>query len=163
MATIAGSEYWVLDVGRWMLDVFTPMPPLAEKQQQLIARFRFIEDAHERLAAIVARGKKWPSLAEDQRTDANRVPGCSSRVWLVGRIENGRCHFQMDADSPLVKGLVALLCELYDGAAPADIANLEPEIVSELHLDRQLSPTRLNGLASVCTMIRTFAENQLHS
>jgi cysteine desulfuration protein SufE len=137
------------------------MPPLAEKQQQLIARFRFIEDAHERLAAIVARGKKWTGLAEDQRADANRVPGCSSRVWLVGRIENERCHFQMDADSPLVKGLVALLCELYDGATPAEVAALEPEIVSELHLERQLSPTRLNGLSSVRAVIRAFAEDQL--
>jgi cysteine desulfuration protein SufE len=154
----------VLDVGRWMLDVLpSPMPPLAEKQQQLIARFKLIEDAHERLAAIVARGKKWPGPAEDQRTDANRVPGCTSRVWLLGRIENGRCHFQMDADSPLVKGLVALLCELYDGATATEIASIEPEIIPVLHLDRQISPTRLHGLASVRAMIRAFAESSLQS
>lgn len=137
------------------------MPTLAEKQQQLIARFRVIEDSHERLAAVVARGKKWPTVAEDQRTDANRVPGCSSRVWLVGRVEDGLCRFQMDADSPLVKGLVALLCELYNGATPAEIISVEPEIISALHLDRQLSPTRLNGLASVRAAIRAFAESQL--
>src|SRR5476649_449609 len=146
-----------------MLDVFAPMPSLVEKQQQLIARFQLIEDAHERLAAIVARGRKWPPPAEDQRTDSNCVPGCASRVWLVGRIENGRCHFQMDADSPLVKGLVALLCELYDGATPAEVASIEPEIFPALHLDRQLSPTRLHGLASVRAMIRAFAESHLQS
>lgn len=140
---------------------FRSMPSLAEKQQQLIARFQVIEDAHERLAAIVARGKKWPTVAEDQRVDAHRVPGCSSRVWIVGRAEEGHCHFQMDADSPLVKGLVALLCELYDDATPAEIVGVEPEIFSALHLDRQLSPTRLNGLSSVRTTIRAFAESQL--
>jgi len=139
------------------------MPSLAEKQQQLIARFQLIEDAHERLTAIVARGKKWPGLTEDQRTEAHRVPGCTSRVWLAGRIENGRCHFQMDADSPLVKGLVALLCELYDGATATEIASVEPEIFPALHLDRQLSPTRLNGLASVRAMIRSFAQSHLAS
>ena len=139
------------------------MPPLAEKQEQLIARLKLIEDSHERLAAIVARGKKWPGVAEDQRTEANRVPGCTSRVWLVGRMENGRCRFQMDADSPLVKGLVALLCELYDGAAPAEVATVEPEIFPALGLDRQISPTRLNGLASVRAMIRAFAESNLSS
>ncbi|HSI14379.1 MAG TPA: SufE family protein [Chthoniobacter sp.] len=137
------------------------MPSLAEKQQQLIARYRIIEDSHERLAAVVARGKKWPTVTEDQRTEANRVPGCSSRVWLVGRIEEGLCHFQMDADSPLVKGLVALLCELYEGASLDEIVSVEPEIFSALHLDRQLSPTRLNGLAGVRAMIRAFAESQL--
>ena len=131
---------------------------IAENQQALIARFRRIDDAHERLAAIVGRGKKWPAVPEAERTDANRVPGCTSRVWLIGRVEDGHCHFQMDADSPLVKGLVALLCELYDGGTPAEILTTEPEIISALHLDRQISPTRLNGLASVRAMIRAFAE-----
>jgi cysteine desulfuration protein SufE len=137
------------------------MPTLAEKQQRLIARYSIIHDAHERLAAIVTRGKKWPGLAEDQRTEANRVHGCSSRVWLVGRTEHGRCHFQMDADSPLVKGLVALLCELYDGASAAEVECIEPEIIPALGLERQLSPTRLNGLAGVRATMRSFAERQL--
>lgn len=136
---------------------------LAEKQQSLIARFQIIEDAHERLAAIVTRGRKWPGPPEDQRIAAHLVPGCTSRVWLIGHHEDGRCHFQMDADSPLVKGLVALLCELYDGAPAAEIVAVEPEIFSALHLDRQISPTRLNGLASVRRMIRSFAEGCLAS
>jgi cysteine desulfuration protein SufE len=136
---------------------------IAEKQQSLIVRFQLIGDAHERLAAIVARGKKWPGVPEAERVDANRVPGCTSRVWLIGRVEDGQCRFQMDADSPLVKGLVALLCELYDGATREEILTTEPEIISALHLDRQISPTRLNGLASVRKMIGAFAERTSQS
>jgi cysteine desulfuration protein SufE len=132
--------------------------PLADKQQQLIAKWRLIEDPQERLAAIVAQGKKWPSPAAEDRTDAIRVPGCVSRVWLVGDLKNGRCHFRMDADSPLVKGLVALLCELYDGEPPEEIVSVEPDLLDALGLARQLSPTRLNGLASVRRAIRAFAE-----
>lgn len=137
------------------------MSTLAEKQQRMIARYQTIENAQERLSAIVARGKKWPAVPEDQRTEDNRVHGCSSRVWLVGRVEHGHCHFQMDADSPVVKGLVALLCELYDGASAAEVECIEPEIVTALGLERQLSPTRLNGLASVRATMRAFAERQL--
>jgi cysteine desulfuration protein SufE len=132
------------------------------KQEALIARYRVIEDAHERLAAIVARGRKWPGVPEAERTEANRVRGCTSRVWLLGRMEEGHGRFQMEADSPLVKGLVALLCELYDGGSPEEILRTEPEILSALHLDRQISPARLHGLASVRAMIRAFAEHQLH-
>ena len=134
---------------------------LAEKQQQLIARLKVIEDSHERLAAIVARGKKWPVPPEELHTDAYRVQGCASRVWLVGRIANARCHFQSNADSPLVKGLVALLCELYDGSTAAAILSVEPEIFGALGLDRQLSPTRLHGLSKVRQAIRAFAESSL--
>jgi cysteine desulfuration protein SufE len=143
-----------------MLDV-SQMSSLAEKQKKLIARFKLIEDSHERLAAIVSRGKKWPPMPGDGRIEAHRVHGCSSRVWLAPRTQHGRCHFQMDADSPLVKGLVALLCELYDGATAAEIECIEPEIIPALGLERQLSPTRLNGLASVRVAMRAFAESQL--
>ena len=72
---------------------------LPEKQHQLSDRLRLIEDAHERLAAITARGKKWPAPAEDERIDAHRVPGCVSRVWLIGRVEEGVCRWRMDAAS----------------------------------------------------------------
>ncbi len=132
---------------------------LAEKQPQLIARFRIIEEAQERLAAIVARGRKWPALAEAERTEASRVQGCVSLVWLAGKLEAGRCRFRASADSPLVLGLVALMCELYDGELASEVAAVEPELFDELGLSRQLSPTRLHGLANVRRVIREFAQS----
>ena len=67
----------------------------------------------------------------------------------------------MAADSPLVQGLAALLCELYDGEAAEEIVAVEPELMDALALSRQLSPTRLNGLANVRRVIREFAAAQL--
>jgi cysteine desulfuration protein SufE len=130
---------------------------LDEKQRRMIERYRLIEDSQERLAAVTARGKKWPSPAESERVDANLVPGCSSRVWLVGELTEGVCRFRMDADSPLVKGLAALLCELYDGGSPGEIATMEPKLFETLGLARTLSPTRLNGVAQIRSVIRNFA------
>ena len=128
-----------------------------EKQTALIARFSIIEDAQERLAAIVARGRKWPAVAVAEKVDAQRVQGCVSQVWLAGSVENGRCKFRMTAHSPLVQGLAALVCELYDGGLADEIVDVEPELFEALGLARQLSPTRLNGLANVRRVIREFA------
>ncbi len=130
---------------------------LREKQAALIARYSIIEDAQERLAAIVARGRKWPAPSDEAKTEANRVKGCVSQVWLVGSVETAQCHFRMAADSPLVQGLAALICELYDGESADEIVALEPELFETLGLSRQLSPTRLNGLAQVRRTIREFA------
>jgi cysteine desulfuration protein SufE len=135
--------------------------PVPTKQRSIISRYRIIEDAHERLAAITARGKKWPGLTEAERTETALVPGCSSRVWLVGELRDGKCHFRMEADSPLVKGLAALMCEMYEGGSPEQVAEVEPELASELGLDRMLSPTRLNGLASIRATIREFARQHV--
>ena len=134
--------------------------PLAEKQRQLIARFAVIDDAHERLAAIVASGQRWPEVADDERTGAHRVPGCVSAVWLAGSVKSGHCHFRIAAGSSVVKGLAALLTALYEGETPAAILAWEPGLVEALGLDRQLSPTRLHGLAHIRRAIRDFAAAQ---
>ena len=133
---------------------------LTTRLAQLITRYAIIEDAHERLAAITSRGRKAAPLVDAERTDAHLVPGCSSRVWLVGECVEGVCRFRVDADSPLVKGLAVLLCELHEGATAQDIVAWEPErgLAEELRLDRMLSPTRLNGFASIRAVIHAFAK-----
>ena len=129
---------------------------LRDRQNTLISDLNLIADPHERLS-VVANRATGVNLPERHKIDANRVPGCISRVWLIGTLEDGLCRFQSDADSPVVKGLVALLCDLYSGANPREVSGLEPELWSECGLDRLLSPTRLNGLNSVRARIRELA------
>ncbi len=133
---------------------------LAEKQQQLIEDYSIIPDPQERLAAVVDQARRRPPLPDTERTEANRVRGCVSLAWVVGEVHGGRCFFRSDADSPLVRGLLVLLCDFYSDAAPAEVAATEPALIEQLGLDRNLSPTRLNGLRSVRAKIRDFASAQ---
>ena len=127
----------------------------------MLADLLLIEDAQERLGAIVERARPRLALSRAEHIDAHRVPGCVSPVWLVPEFRDGRCHFRSDAESPLVRGLVALLCDLYSGGEPRDILDTEPALLEQLGLLRTLSPTRLNGLRSVRACIREFAARQL--
>jgi cysteine desulfuration protein SufE len=130
---------------------------LEEKQQQLTEDLLLIENAQERLSVVVDRARRLKPLPETERTDAHRVRGCVSQVWLVGELRDGRCHFRCDADGPLVKGLVALLCEYFNDALPAEILASDTEPLAALGLQENLSPTRQNGLAAVQAAIRSFA------
>ena len=134
---------------------------VAEKQSQLVAKLSIIEDPQERLAALMSRAKKWPAPPADALTETNRVHGCQSRVWVAAAVEQGTLRFRMECDAPMVKGLVALLCEIYDGAAPADILATEPAIFDELGFTRMVTPTRLHGLAAVRARIRELAAQEL--
>lgn len=129
---------------------------LRARQTELIADLNLIEDAHERLA-VLSSYVPATSLPEAERRDELLVPGCVSRVWLHGELREGRTRFRAAADSPMVAGLVALLCHLYSGAAPAEVADVEPELWQACGFTRQLSPTRLNGLAAVRARIRALA------
>lgn len=135
---------------------------LAARQAELIADLNIIHDVHERLAAL---GSFSPAMAlpEEFRSDDLLVPGCVSRVWLHGELLHGAACFRCAADSPMVHSLVATLCQLYSGAAPAEIAVVEPEFWQACGFHKLLSPTRLNGLAAVRCKIRALAQAWLVS
>lgn len=133
----------------------------SQKEQQIISRLGLIEDTHERLAAVVDRVRKLPPLTDAERVESNRVQGCISRVWVVAAIENDRCTFRVDTDSTLVRGLAALICDVYDGSTAADVAEHETQILGLLNLSDHLSPTRRNGLEQVRKAVREFAANCL--
>jgi cysteine desulfuration protein SufE len=135
------------------------MLTLPEKLRRLVEDHAIIEDPQERLAHVVDRARKIPPLPAGERTDANRVRGCVSIVWLVGEVREGRCVFRFDADSPIVRGLLALLCDFFNGFSPADVAASRIDPLEALGLLTNLSPTRRNGLAAALKTIRTFAEN----
>lgn len=132
-----------------------------DRQATLITRHSLIDDPHERLAAIISRQKPLLPLLPEQRTESALVPGCVSRVWLACSMENGRCRFRIDCESPMVRGLVRVLCEIYDDASPEEIVEVEPTIFEALGIADHLTPTRLNGLANVRRQMREFAQRQL--
>ena len=132
---------------------------LAEKQRQLVADYSLIDDPQERLSAVVDRAKSRPPLPAAERTEAHRVKGCVSLAWVVGEMRDGLCYFRSDADSPLVRGLLALLCDFYSDALPVDVAATEPALLEELGLARNLTPTRLNGLRAAAATIRAYAKS----
>lgn len=117
-----------------------------------------IDDPQERLALAVDRGRRFASLPENARTEAHRIRGCISQAWLSGeRTAEGLTRFHCDADSPLVKGLLGLLCEFFSNASAAEVAACELDPLAALRLTRDLSPTRQNGLAHARTRIREIA------
>lgn len=130
---------------------------VAEKQRQLLEDFLVIEDRQERLTAVVERARSTAPLPDSAKVDAHRVPGCQSRVWLTAELQGDALRFRFDAESPMVKGLIGLIVELYDGGTPADIVATDTTLLDDLGLLRDLTPTRRSGLAGVRARIKALA------
>jgi len=130
---------------------------VAENQQALLDEFSFIENHQERLGAIVDAVRHLPHFEEDDRSAAHHVPGCTSKVWIKARQTEGRWSFESDCDSPLVRALVHLLCRAFEGTTTEEAATAEVTILDELGVTRNLTPTRLNGLAAVRQRIAQLA------
>lgn len=129
---------------------------VSEQQSALIDDLLIIEDVQERLSAIVTRAARR-SLPDEAKVNANRVLGCVSSVWLTMEQRGDQSFFHCDADSPMVKGLVALLCDAYQGGQSDEIAATEPVLWERLGFAKMITPTRLNGLAAVRARIKELA------
>lgn len=130
---------------------------LAEHQEQLTAALGRLRDPQERLAWLIEEARRRPRMDAALRTDANRIEGCLARLWIAPAFANGRCHFQSDSDSLLVKAVAGLLCEIYSGRAPEEIVAHPPAFLDRLGLSQHLTASRRTGLAHAWDRIRTFA------
>lgn len=129
-----------------------------ERKAQLIRDFESLPDWESRYKKIIALGKAWPELSENQKTEEAKVKGCQSQVWLhAARGPNGGVEYTGDSDAFLVKGLVGLLLRLYSGLPPEVILKNPPEFLKALGFESNLSPSRANGLNSMIKQMKTFA------
>jgi cysteine desulfuration protein SufE len=118
---------------------------------------RAISDAHERLTWVTEHGRRASPLAPHERVPANRVPGCVSAVWLVDDSRDGMCHFRGDAEAPVLRGLVALVCDRAKGRPALEVAADARDVVAALEFERHLSPTRTQGLRVLQAHVRARA------
>jgi cysteine desulfuration protein SufE len=121
------------------------------------------EGWEERYRYVIDLGKDLAPLSDTERSDANKVRGCASQVWLVTEPQpDGTLTFRGDSDAHIVRGLIAILLRLYSGRKPAEILAFDaPAAFETLGLKGALSQQRSNGLASMVGRIRRDAEQAL--
>jgi cysteine desulfuration protein SufE len=78
---------------------------------------------------------------------------------LVPTFKGGKCHFQTDSDSAIMKGIAVMLCEFYSNQTPEEIVTLDPSFLSQVGITQHLTPNRRNGLARIWEKIRDFAQS----
>ena len=130
-------------------------------QIAIAEEFSFFSDWTERYQYLIDLGRKLPPFPDALKTEANKVQGCQSQVWLVASGDARRLDFHAISDSAIVSGLIALLLRVYSGRPAQEILDTEPHFVETIGLAKHLSPTRSNGLAAMFKSIQEHAARQL--
>lgn len=132
-------------------------------QQKIIDEFAFFDTWIDRYQYLIDLGRRLQPLDESELSEANRIRGCQSQVWMVAESDGDILHFRAISDAAIVSGLIAILLRIYSGKKPADIASTPPDFVSALQLEAHLSPTRSNGLAAMLKAIHQHAADALQA
>ena len=130
---------------------------------QLVEDFTQLGPWEERYRYLIELGRKLPPLTDAERSEANKVRGCMSQVWLTAAARPGpppTLDLRGDSDAHIVKGLIALLFKLYAGRTPRQIVELDVRSVFErLGLENHITVNRRNGFYAMVERIRALAEN----
>jgi len=134
------------------------------------ADFALLDEWEDRYRYLIELGRGLPPLPEALRTDANKVRGCVSQVWLasaVRRAGNGAApvlEFQGDSDAHIVRGLVAVLFALVQGKTSQEVLGADAKaLFAELGLTEHLTPQRSNGFFSMVERIRADARAAMNA
>jgi len=133
----------------------------------IVENFELLDQWDDRYRYVIELGRTLPPLADAAHTEANKVRGCASQVWLLTHVKpNGgggpTLSFEGDSDAHIVRGLIAILFALYSGKPAKDILAIDPEAMFEkLGLRENLTPQRSNGLRAMVERIRAEAKAAL--
>jgi len=124
--------------------------------------FEFMDEWEDRYRFIIDLGRKLPEFDVKDQTEANRVHGCSSKVWLIYDREGENVIFKGDSDAHIVKGLVAIILMIFKDKTPNEIVAMDAaSILVDLGLSQHLSPMRTNGLFSMVERIKAIGKSFL--
>ena len=130
----------------------------AEAQAAIAEEFGFFSDWSERYQYLIDLGRKLPPFPEEWKTEAHRLHGCQSMVWIVPSGDASKLDFAAASDSAIVSGLIYLALRVYSGRSAAQILATDADYIAKIGLAKHLSPTRSNGLAALLAFIRDTAQ-----
>jgi cysteine desulfuration protein SufE len=126
--------------------------------QDVIDAFELLDTWDARYEFIGELSQQLMPITDEEREDRHLVPGCNTRTWLVGHHTTEqplRICFHADAETPLVRGLVALLLIPFQNKTPTEILNAEVEaFLNHIGLREHLSPNRQAGVDHFLQQIR---------
>ena len=133
----------------------------------IIENFALLDEWDDRYRYVIELGRTLEPLSEELRSEANKVQGCASQVWLATRVEpdgaaGPTLSFVGDSDAHIVRGLIAILFALYSRKHAPEILQTDAVALFEkLGLREHLTLQRSNGFRSMVERIKSDAHAAL--
>ncbi len=129
--------------------------------QDVVDVFELLGDWDQRYQYLIELGEQLPAMPVEYKTEANKVQGCMSQVWVHAYIDDAqrdRLHYHGDSDTSVIKGVLALLIQLLDLKSVEQVQQLDMDDVFErLNLHENLSPNRHVGIYAIVELMKQQA------
>lgn len=134
---------------------------LSARKQQLLEDFELLENWEEKYDYLIELGMDLPEMPPELKTEQNLVRGCQSSVWFDIRCKDHKIIFEADSDSLIVKGIVAVVNQLFNEQPAEDVLKADLSFFEEVGLWQHLSAQRGNGLLAMIAHLKKAATDCL--
>ena len=131
----------------------------SEALDRMVEKLGSTADPKRRYEYVLWLAKKLEPMPAEQQSEAIKVKGCVSQVFVQGRLEQGLMRWQGDSDALITKGLLALLIQGLDGLTPEQVQSMDPAFIAATGLQASLTPSRANGFLNILRSMQQQARD----
>jgi len=132
------------------------MKTIQQILEEISADFEILPDPKDKFVQLLDLGKQSSGLPSELKTEQNKISGCMSQAWVIGKKQPDLTFvFQTDSDALIVKGLLRLLEMVLNNRMPEEIKIMEAEtLMDSLGLGHSITSQRTHGFASALHKIK---------
>ena len=117
-----------------------------------------ILEGADRLQYLIDLAKEASALDDKYKVDQNKIFGCASNLWVVGKKDNGNMQYQFDADAFITKGTTKFVIDILNNQSAEEISNLSKEDFKPLGIMELLTAQRQSGLSNLLDFLIKLAK-----
>lgn len=129
---------------------------IQEKQSRIEEELNQFDDWDDKFLYLIEKGESLADYPPSQKTDEYLIRECQSKLWLSCSLMDNRMFFLAHTETVIVRGIVAVLFEVYSEATPSEIMNTPITVFHKSGLSKVLS-SRITGLNALISKINFYA------
>ena len=112
----------------------------------------------DRLQYLIDLAKEASALDDRYKVDQNKIFGCASNLWVVGKKDNGNMQYRFDADAFITKGTTKFVIDILNNQSAEEISKLSKEDFKPLGIMELLTAQRQSGLSNLLDFLIKLAK-----
>lgn len=95
----------------------------------------------------------------DVMQECNLFKGCQSQVWIKLSVQDGLFYMHATSDTLLLRGLLYIMMQLYNGCPLSEIAETDLNILPYCGIEQFFTDQRISGVHGITKAIQDFCSD----
>lgn len=140
----------ILALGRYRREISdSRAASMEETEQDILADLSELDTPMEQYSFLVACAQDCLPMPDRYRVSRFQIEECQVNTWAYAGWMDGKSLFYGDSEALIVKGILALLQEIYFERSPAEVARYRCGLLHSELISRHLNSDQLAGLTAV--------------